>query len=72
MIEIVLGLTLGFIIISILFSVVADKTTNNRLKDLTTEEIVEKLEQLEKKEKSSSDKLLWFGLGALIGINLLD
>jgi len=38
---------------------------------LTTKEAMKKLEKIEK-SNSKNDKLLWFGLGVLIGINLFD
>lgn len=72
MIDIIFGIIFGFIIVGVLLSFVTDKTISQPKENLSTKELIEQLETLEKKEKSNNDKLLWFGLGALIGINLFD
>jgi len=65
--DIFLGILFGFIIFASILKVIGESTFNIPKEKLTTKEVMEKTNH-----KKSNDKLLWFGLGALIGINLFD
>ena len=69
--DIILGIILGFIIFASIFKAIGESTFNKPKENITTKKVMKKLDKIEKLN-SKNDKLLWFGLGALIGINLFD
>jgi len=72
-IEIILGIILGFIIVSSILKTIGESNFNEPKEKLTTKEVMKKLNKLEKSScKNQNDKLLWFGLGALMGTNLFN
>ena len=71
--DVFLGILFGFILFTSILKVARESTFDDSKEKLTTKEVMKKLEQIEKtNHEKSNDKLLWFGLGALIGINLFD
>ena len=54
-----------------IFKAIVESTFNEPKEKLTRKEVIKKLEKIEK-SNSKNDKLLWFGLGVLIGVNLFN
>jgi len=70
--EIILGIILGFILVSIIISKFGESSFDLKDKKLTTKELIEQLEENEKNKKQTDNKLLYLGLGVLVGINLFN
>ncbi|WP_324172808.1 hypothetical protein [Sulfurimonas sp.] len=68
----ILGIILGFILVSIFLSKFGESSFDSKDEKLTTKQLIEQLEKNDTDKKQTDNKLLYLGLGALIGINLFD